>query len=555
MTKRKFLGLGLAIITLLFLVDLFVVGIQYMETGAKANFFLNGSYIGIPYSQFYLKDLYLIGDVIAYLYTYASDFPWIAFIFTSLFLISICIIVYNTQLLLHKHEGNYRIFFIIIPFIIFLNYNFLEIDHTSTAFLLCTASYSTMTIALKFRYSVEKKIALCCISTLFFFTGTLVRNEAALGTSLIAIPALFYMQRNNLLAALKAFIPVLVISIVFNGLFIYNLNFSSEFYYQVEPDFEYELMDRENIVPLYKMKTREDSLGYWAVSNWMLADSSVTSPLFIRSLINKENQIGKNTILIQPDVVLAKFKLVFQDYRIWFVLFFLIGVLSVAKNTDRKFILIYFTYALFILLSVLGGVSNDFHHRFSLPVFSVFMTLVVPLISYNSDRKILLKFPKSYLLGFFLILCVLVLSLKVAYEKSNKQDKLIAENIAFFRKVNELKKHYYLVWASDGAIFDTGILTTSIIKEKKVVPIDFVQYSYSDLTKKVLRETTNCPDNDFKCRFQFLINHRDSVLLIGNSQRLSFYSQYLKKVYQIEFDYLSLGIKHPSTDDELFTLK
>jgi hypothetical protein len=64
-----------------------------------------------------------------------------------------------------------------------------------------------------------------------------------------------------------------------------DISRSDEFYKQIEPDLEYELMVRNNIVPVTEMGSTRDSLRYEAVYRGLWGDATTNDVTFLRSLV------------------------------------------------------------------------------------------------------------------------------------------------------------------------------------------------------------------------------------------------------------------------------
>lgn len=541
---------------LMLCLQFFVIGIHYNESGGRSNFWLSGSLMGEPYTEYYMKDFYLISEVVGYLFRLFPLVPWLSISFLFFILSSCAVILYSViRICGYLQSGVKHTLLCTIPLSAFLLQNLLFIDHTTGGFLLATAS---VTYLIQFLIRNPKhKAKHILIYTLLFLLSVLVRNEAAVGVLVIALPVmglLFLRYRKQLIPLL---IPYGVILLLYNGLFNYHLRHSTAFYYQIEPNFEYELMDLCNIVKLSEMKTAQDSIGYWAVKNWMIADSSTTPPAFIRSLIAKPHTYTATFLfsisIFSPGFLISRLSVILKEPIVWLLvlvcIYFCVDIIKV-----RKWLPFYFLYTLFWLL-VLARINDNFHERFSLPLLSVFFSLSLFFIRRPSNEAIT---KGSSIIGVLLFggaLFALLFSAVQSYAKSSEATVQEAVNQSFFRQINALDSFSYVVWVSDGEAYNTGVFSTSVTQNRQPVPIDFVQYSYTDQTKRILRKVTGCPDYDFLCRFVFLKSKAGNVLVVGSRQRALFYKDYLLRRYAFSIELMPTGIRHPNGIDEVFVLR
>ena len=114
----------------------------------------------------------------------------------------------------------------------------------------------------------------------------------------------------------------------------------------------------------------------------------------------------------------------------------------------------------------------------------------------------------------------------------------------------------YIIVFSDEDLYYSRMFDTSVkFPKKKVIPIDFVQYSYAEKIKMRLRELTGCPDYDFKCRFDFIIRHKDETLFVGNEKRIRFFEKYLKEIYNVEISFEEIQTNNYKMTDKILRIR
>ena len=564
MTVKEFIGqryfkiffIFFTAYTFFFIFSFAVLGIHYGEAGKNANFWLNGSLLGVPFTQFNMKDGFLHSDFVGWLFRNFPGVSWLALYFTINTFISI-LITGAVMVFLLKHKIS---LLVLVPVILLLHLNILTLDSTRTAFSLSLTGISLFFLQLKTE-SFRKRLLLFVAALLFFTAGTFMRSEAAIGTLLTALPVLLFSGRKNWSRFGITALPFVILVAGYSAVFLYKLSFSTSFYYQIEPDFEYELMDKQNFVPMSRMKTKKDSLRYEAViGNWMLADSVQTPPQFIRSLIAKQSGFWDRFILFPKsfdiDTFLFQLKKVTSDSA-FVLLITLLLLLALIINREPLFLLTALCvtgYALFLVVVVIGGINSELNERFYEPIFAIAGCVLLTLASRFQPQKISVS---MYCAAVAILFAGSIYAWHVSKSRSSSVESQIHANKLFLHQVNALPGYDYVFNTSDdGSIYQTDVWDSRLLfGSKKVVPVDFVQYSYSSQVKNRLKEITGCPDYDFPCRFEFLIKNKEKTLIVGSEQRLAFYQYYLDKMYGVSLNYTPLPIEHANGKDRVFVFR
>lgn len=511
--------------------------------------YLGGLFFGRPFSDYYMKDLFLVGDAIALLYRNFPQVPWVTlFLMTCNFASTVAILYAVVRFAEFMGWKFQTILLAAAPLLLLLNWQQTTLDFTRAPFLLCVAAISLSFL----QFAGGKRSLLLAMSLSFWVLGLLIRPEIALATLVLSAPALCFFHGKKLKQLITHATPFGLCVALYGAVFLYKLEYSPLFYYQIEPDFEYELMDRNNIVPLSEMKTRKDSVRYQAIAHyWMLADSIQTPPQFIRSLINKKTSIYARYVLLGDKIGLrnmqANFTRVAGNVQFWFLLLCAFSMaVCVGKRKSIMRLVSMVAWCVLIIVFVIGNMSSEMQPRLYEPAVYVTASLLffaaMPRQSYGTPLGLASKLT--------LVTCnaVLMTYALVFYHNESKTNALhIASNKAFLDKVNALPQYQYVFYAGGADLFnytDNVFRNDKMFGNKTVLTAGFVQYSYTRQFKNILQENTACSVYEFSCLFEFLKRNKTQTIIVGSERMVTFYQYYLKQMYDLDFKYAPTGIVH-----------
>jgi hypothetical protein len=558
--NNNYLFLSVAISFCVIAFDFLVIGAGFGPVGHRGSFFVGGSFTGKSFAQYYMKDYFLIGDLISFLYDHFSGVPWFGvsmlFInFLSLVAILYAMLIYSRRYQVHP--------FIIVLFttcvIALTNLNLIINETNRTVFLAAFGSLSLLFVV----QSSYEKVFISVLFYLLLINALFTRFEALVGALMLFSPIFIYGFLRKEFKANLHFFLVLIFVLLYSILFTYKLYNDQSFYYQIEPDFEYELMDRNNIIPISDMKTKGDSIRYEAIArHWMLSDSTNIPASFIRSLIKKEpTLLSKFTFKLtslNANFIYRKTSQILLNsnyYTLFVVMLFSIYLIRKDFNALMAWISVVLLH-FFLLVIAIGNINAELDIRFSDPILAS-TAICISFITFSSYR--INKNPlhiNNKLLAFMLMIVLLFVSLNKSRNVCIDNNYKIQQTEQFVSAINNLKGVNYIIVFSDEDLYYSRMFDTSIkFPQKKVIPIDFVQYSYAEKIKMRLRELTGCLDYDFKCRFDFIIRHKDETLFIGNEKRIRFFEKYLKEIYNVEISFEEIQTNNYKVTDKILRIR
>lgn len=526
-----------------------VLGIDFilLQTGFSGasifgNALVSGALLGTPYTEFYLKDFVGYGILTTWLYEHFPQVAWLPVLFLVLMLVSLllpsCIIYERFNLLF----GGKRVLGALLLFAVvaIVNLNLVTLEHNRVAFLLMISGLSIPLLYGPSTIPVKQVVYAAAMAVLAAF----LRVEAAIGVFIVMGPVLLYGYRHHLQPLFKWLaMPAAVVGGYALCMFI-ALEKSPLYYYQIEPDFEYELMDKNNIVPVSAMATAYDSIRYEAIGKyWFLGDSTHVPPQFIRSLIQKQNSMFDRYL---PSLQGKAFKslteklwLLAAQPVVWvFVLLVFIAATNCATAADRRWLLVWAVYTLGVLVVLVGSINQDIEPRIVEPVLTAATVCLLPLLLQlgGSGRSI-------RLVAGTLAVMVALLTQYHARERNLNMQLSGRQNQTFLAKVNELSVQYVGLFTY-GELFNfapSAFAGHKMFPGKTVLPLHLAQYSHTATLKSYLQKTTGCGEHKFDCLINFLITHKTRSAIIASPQAMAFLQQYMNIVYGIQLTYAEVN--------------
>lgn len=522
---------------LLFL-DYCVIHISFSNASIFGNALVSGALLNTPYTEFYLKDYWLYGSVSTFLY---QNYPGVAWHCVIFLLLTIFSLLWPTALIIEKCKqaplnNRWAILIVVLAIFIAVNLSIVTIEHNRVAFILMTSGL--LIPILKEGKSVGWKERLYVVTVTLL--STFLRVEAALGAILVIGPILLYTYRLKIKELFKWMIPPMVVVLVYTISLIVALEKSSLYYYQIEPDFEYELMDKNNIVPLSDMKTIEDSIRYEAIGrHWFLGDSAQIPPSFIRSLIQKNNTtLYRYLPSLQGKAfksLSSKILSLFKQPTAWlFFTIILFTLLACNFHKDIKWLVAWSFYILFLLLFVAGSINQEIEPRITEPILISALVALLPML-----LRLTIRTRKIVYIVSSIALTLALCTQWTAHQRNKVMQQTGELNQAFLKKVNN-HPAVYVAMLTYGELFNfapSAFATHKMFPSKKVLPLHLAQYSHSASLKSHISNVTGCNDNRFECILNFLIANKHRVVIVSSPATLEFLQRYAKLLYHVSFNY------------------
>lgn len=544
-------------------------GFFYVEYEALFDSFYSGSLTeGMPF-----RSIYFLGNIgtshfYSYLYEWFPSIEWISWIlYTYLFFtcyLGLFIIgkISSTQFTFPFVAGIQ----ILIYFLVFADQN-IHFIFTRVSFMVSGISM----IALFYFYKESGSIKARPIQFLFlnswFFIGTLTRSESSTVIFLQTLFfGLFYLKNIKRLITLALF-PSIILGSILTWIG-YDLMTTKEFYKQVEPEIEAQFCERENMIPISKMKTYNDSVKYMAAKKIFWSDPKQITPSFMRSLINKEglSYFNKNQWARVYKNLLA---ISLRFWHLELIGILLIISLIVFKTPQSKWEFFYtigFALSFWILIAIQTYTVKVNDRSFS-PVISIFLfSFVVAILANNSilTKNKTLVFFISNILGALFLIQLFYLKNESKQLKSNLEKYKSNINI-----IKSIAKRKILVVNSSSIDF-------LVSGNKPFHPFNFSQFEKVYITdgfnmpflpyyRRYLEMQCHCNMEDFPSFWSYLLQNNEKVVIFSSFERIEILKSYLKIIHDFSIPiYEEKGInleknqksdeKDYSTDLRIFKL-
>ena len=519
---------------------------------------LSGSYTR---HYHHYNDLLVWQPVFEWLYCINARIPWFPL---ALFLFSLVSIVLISVSLFRLGKSYSVPLIWLLPLLFFLSallsVNLLWVHHNRAAFLMCASAiiYFTSTLLL-----APQPPKLRMLDALLWFTGgLLLRIEAGTASTLVLLPSAVWIIRRYRAPLIGLIAAASFLMIAVWGVYIFETACSNDFRFRLEPDVEYELMDRMNFVPLSAMKTTADSCRYQAVKNWMLGDVRLNNAPFIRSLINKPpGMVHRWLFFLFPTdsphqdflTIQNIFKLLAQNASVYLLLLILAGIAISAARWSASFHLLIFAVMATALIAASFSVND--YNRVVQPLTGVVACWSV-LLFFTGIRFHALS--SVYKWGGIPIAVFLsVAGCKLHYDNTINARALNASEAAIQARLDHAINHYperkYIVLAGD---YFTAMQTPALspflgFADKILLLPEMGQYSNNRSYLETIGKKTGCAGEDFLCRMAFIEKNKRSMLLIARERRLKLYESYMKGVYGFNMR-LSDAPREILTDETFF---
>lgn len=288
----------------------------------------------IGYSELY-RFLYQVSDTYNWIMI-----SWIIFGFIALYLS----LRFLRNVVFEKHGGIVLVWIAEILFSFLYIENFYVLSHTRFSLMFCGLGL----VNLAFRTKLTNWGIIGY--TFLFIAGMLMRPEGALGMLLLVAGGRFIYSFDILFILKRFWLPATAFLVLF-GAITYDWYTTDVFVKKLEPEVEYNFMERK-VVDASAMTTSRDSIKYELAIRGMWFDPKEISPEFLRSLIKP----GSNFSIEHVIDVAKHISELYRKY-IAFPVIMLVLVLILLLSSKWK---IACRLSLFILFSFLLLYSVDF---------------------------------------------------------------------------------------------------------------------------------------------------------------------------------------------------
>ena len=494
----------------------------------------------------YSNDLLLLQYVFQWLYAWRPDFSWLPGFFIISGVFSFLCIQLGVLFFMNK-RGYSLITSIYVNVFLFFIYepNLSLVHHNRTAFIISSAGLFWYFLC-STDLLVDKSVKfLRYMALLWFIIGLLCRPEASIAALVVFSPLTFLNGKIDFFHGFKSFVAPASFVGIFLLYYFYQITFSTAFYYQLEPNVEYAIMDRQQVVSLSDMNSRIDSARHMASTRWMLGDVKQTSPSFLRRVISEDDLSNTLFFLLPPkrsvtviyQVINELFEILSGYVHILLLLIWLILMPFFQPAVQRRMVLL-FIFLLALILLVFSINIRTYPRVVEPFIFCVSVSMVAYYIMVGSPVKTSLK---SIVLGsVLLILGTPFLSQEwqsrmVKAIKASKDEIQLRENIQN-HIVNETNRHFVAV-LGNWDVFNTGLfMPFTGFGNKTLLLIELGQYSANPEFLETINNRTGCQGYDFTCRIDFLKRNRKDIIFVATPQRVDLYRQYMQMMYDFDFD-------------------
>lgn len=483
----------------------------------------------------YSNDLLLLQYLFQWLYGLNPDFSWLPLSFILFTCLSF-VLIFNTIVFVAKKSAlnTFSVVALLLLVSLIFTPNLMWVHHTRTAFLMCGAALVLTQVTYIYIEDNRLRIYLSGFAVFWFIIGLLFRPEAAIAALLLFTPLLFILANYNLRQTLRQIAFPAMAVMIFIAYYSWNIHYNDSFYYQLEPDVEYEIMDRKNIVPLSDMKTLEDTAKYLAATNWMLGDVNKTTPEFLRSIINKKSSSAYTLNIIKMEQSMFETLQGNKYFLLLVVASFIILFLTISFQ-KAIFATLWILFGL-ILLSLSFSINN--YDRIVQPFLFIFSSgIVLVLFSCSSLSK-----KRTVVIILILLFATILLipkSLSVMYKQSanlSNRENTLQQTINSIIYSHPERKYVAII--GNYFVFNTGVFKPFIgFGDKQLILTEIGQYSCNPEFLKAISKHTGCKGEDFKCRIKFIYKHRSEFIIIAKRQRLELYKNYLMSTYDYHIDF------------------
>lgn len=483
---------------------------------------------GTNYNHLYYFGQIGLSYFYAHLYEFITFVPWIPLFYELVLSITLAFFM---KIYFSNQVKKLQIIFTILIFII-LHEHFLILNITRISFVVITLG---TLILLNSKISKKQKIQ----AQFILIFGILTRPEPAFLSLFLLLTGDFllnqeYQLKERIQRWLKSFWPSFLIIVALFVYFQNDFKTSKEFYKQIEPDVEYELMVRQNFVPLSKNADSTYSLRYQAINNGFWGDSKLNDNLFLRSLIDKK---GNNITRIVDGFFFNIKELIIKNSVIFsfLILLFIFSLRVSYKHSKREFLFVNLIFLSLLFTTTVVAIQIKMVDRgfVSLLTITCFIFML-----YLKNRSKLLT-------AKFLSIPILVFSVLQIYAVQQKLDELrneVRQNKKCLNQIEPIVASSEFIFLGQSSMNVFFLSQTPFGKQtnfKNVYLFNALAFVTVEPYRSYLEKKYNCNPNDYKAFFKFA-SKKDAIFLLNKTES-SFLESYLRIVHKIRLKFVRMN--------------
>lgn len=535
-------------VLLLFFLSYYIFGFYYEGADGIVSNLFSGTYSKAPFNDFFYVAMVAYGDVLEKLYTNFPNSPWYDILSYSILWLSSTIIIYIFNLKLKEigFSVKLRVLLTLFIFLLILLPNLISLNQTRASILISGSGLVLLNYVVSNK-DVQKVFlnANYYIAVVVFIAGSLFRLEG--GVAALFIYGLFVLFTSNQIVRtiLLLIIPSTILFVILISFSLKGMN-SDEFVHQVEPDIEYQISGRSNLVPLGNMVNGSDSAKYLMAKNWIVNDPDHISIEFLRSII--QGRIDKTQ---RWDYFRHSIPLFLKEHYPLNLLFMILTIIMFLKrnsllNRFYKWRLLLFNFSIIMtLLSIAYFVKME--PRLWLPILGLSSLLGFYYIMsvFGDNPYVLLKNKTTYVTMFCLMFLQTLYINKISREFNH--NKIKAESAITEINSNANFKNIILDLSVINSTYTAPFNKTKLNTNANIIVHNLGALSLSKQYRAYLENLCECHASDYSEFYEFLDKHKNETIIVAKKSGIKLTKNYLDKVYNLDYSF-PLKAEQPGSD-------
>lgn len=524
------------IVLLFFLLVYFFFGFIYeLYEGLFTATFAEVLTPGYLYDHhYYMAHIGLWGKFYAFINSYIPGVPVLAYAQYLYLLVGVSVIVY---VLLRR--CNKYIFLLILLALLVLLEHIHTLQFSRVSIILCAAGG-----LLLFEASI-KKIKLNSFKPvliiLLWVTGLYVRVETALFCLAIIVPAFLLLRlwkQNHSSGFLYLFLIVFP-SLILSLYIVFAVKSSDKFYLQIEPNYEYEIMEKKNIIDISSMKSERDSLRYEAIKEGFWGDADINPASFIQSLIG-EREGGvywKGKAEYQ-----RLLQLYINDYRyhLWVYLFVCVFALGAVGMKSKRYLYSLFLYQIYgLLLLIFIAIQLKYTDRVNTSMLGMLIVIQIYFLARFENTRF-----KA--LTYILLICLpmyLLMDYNLGILDVKRHELDSHRRVA--KIINDKLKGRTLIVNNEIITVLTNqfrpLENMELTMYRRVFMHDMLAYNTMSPYKEYLEKELGCEVENYGSLYRGYYEFDSNAVYVMHPQRKDFLENYLYKIHGIKMNWQEMN--------------
>jgi hypothetical protein len=488
---------------------------------------LNGTLLGFPSGDVYYMGNYGVGFIYEWIVERTGFVLFYPFLISALTIITTTIIVYFVVSPLPKDITAFqKNIFTLLAILLVLLPNIVHFQFTRLCYLI---GLSGLLLFLPF---AKLRLSYRLVGIVLFTWGFLIRTESGIVCLfLVSVYTLFTHYKPSPKTVAQLFLPWLIALSVFANI-QGKIMAGNTYYDRIEPDVEYQILERNNMIPLSAMTNAKDSARYLAAKSWMISDSVNISPDFLRSLLT-----NNNPFMLPSSVIINSIKALVEESPALPLLFALVIVLLIfyALKERKPEILLLITIYLIPLLLPIVTVKAVARH------IEPFILVSCVLLFFYSKKSIPLT-PKKMNVAIAVVFLFAIALLHQNYRLSNQYNVKYQEARNFLQEHKKTLENKYVLNFSGLDIIHAPVFEIPALNFKYINP-EMAQLSYVPAGRRAMHEMFPCDYYDYRCRVIHILSRKDNTLVLCSNYGFETYRNYLDKVHGIHLEMTAIPNK------------